>query len=447
MDQNQTYTVTAGDEACYTLSTTPDSYTLSTTPDSYTLSAPSDSLLTFGYRNTGGAADVSVYLDAGILRCNFEVPLWLTIHNSGCDTLTGHASLTLPPGVDFLSASIDSIERDDSTLYFTVDHLPPGQGLQVVVKLGMPDETYTGETLRFTAIADATASGPSQVVDTTAYSAVLRCAVDPNDKQVWPRRAEPSGSNYTQLDESLRYTIRFQNVGNDTAFNVRIEDRLSTDLDWNSLQVTTASHPFRTEFSEGGLLTFYFEGILLPDSATNVTGSQGFVTFTILADSTLADFSTIDNEAAIFFDYNAPVITNTVTSTLVARLDGDRDGVNFYADCNDADATISPRAKDVPGNGIDENCDGVDGTVSTTDKLPYSLLIYPNPTADAVTLEYGGGERLRVELRSVTGGLLRQSEFHTRTTLPMAAYPPGVYVLRISEADGNRSTIRKLVKQ
>ena len=47
--------------------------------------------------------------------------------------------------------------------------------------------------------------------------------------------------------------------------------------------------------------------------------------------------------------------------------DLDRDGIAKPGDCNDGDATVRPGAADVPDDGIDQDCDGVDATIADAD--------------------------------------------------------------------------------
>ena len=56
--------------------------------------------------------------------------------------------------------------------------------------------------------------------------------------------------------------------------------------------------------------------------------------------------------------------------------DRDGDGVLSDRDCDDGNAGVRPGIRDVPGNGIDENCDGADakfGTLATTVRLDWIL--------------------------------------------------------------------------
>jgi hypothetical protein len=59
--------------------------------------------------------------------------------------------------------------------------------------------------------------------------------------------------------------------------------------------------------------------------------------------------------------YGAPPGTWRNHPTPPAGSDADGDGVTAPADCNDHDASIFPGAADPDGDGIDQNCDGVDG--------------------------------------------------------------------------------------
>jgi uncharacterized repeat protein (TIGR01451 family) len=139
---------------------------------------------------------------------------------------------------------------------------------------------------------------------------------DPNDKLVLPTGVSPD--HHTAFGQELEYTVRFQNTGNDYAYQVVVTDTLSEKLDLTTLRVTGASHRYRFSVSGKGrpVLTWTFDNINLPDSARDQAGSNGFVKFTIKPVAGLAEYSRIENFADIFFDYNPPVRTNTVHNTL-----------------------------------------------------------------------------------------------------------------------------------
>jgi uncharacterized repeat protein (TIGR01451 family) len=144
----------------------------------------------------------------------------------------------------------------------------------------------------------------------------IRDSYDPNDKLV-----HPSGwglANYTKPNARLQYTIRFQNTGNDTAFKVVVVDTLDKDLDISTLEIEGASHTFlhRIAGKNQSVLTFTFYNINLPDSTTNQAGSNGFVQYSIQAKSNIAKGTPVTNRAAIYFDFNSPIITNTTSSTM-----------------------------------------------------------------------------------------------------------------------------------
>lgn len=139
-------------------------------------------------------------------------------------------------------------------------------------------------------------------------------AWDPNDKQ-----ARPIGYGSTHAIDAntdLEYHIRFQNTGTDTAFNAIIFDTLSSVLDPSSVIPGASSHPYTWELRGNGTLVFTFDNILLPDSSVNESASHGYIKFKIKQQPNLPVGTLLNNTAAIVFDMNAPVLTNTTFHTI-----------------------------------------------------------------------------------------------------------------------------------
>ena len=141
---------------------------------------------------------------------------------------------------------------------------------------------------------------------------------DPNDKTAYPRGA---GEDFLLAENTdIDYHIRFQNTGTFTAFNVVIRDTLSEFLDVSQIRPGASSHDYVLNIYEGNILEFRFDDINLPDSMSNLTGSNGFVKFGIAQQPDLPTGTVIENMAAIYFDFNEPVFTNTAFHTIGREL-------------------------------------------------------------------------------------------------------------------------------
>ena len=150
------------------------------------------------------------------------------------------------------------------------------------------------------------------------YVIPITGSYDPNDKSVYPQGI--CDDRYILNSDTLTYTIRFQNTGTAEAINIFILDTLSTLFDINTFKIVASSHAMVTELLPDNVLKFKFDNIYLPDSGANEIESHGYVIFEILPLPDLANFSVIDNNAAIYFDFNEPIITNSTHNTLLDEL-------------------------------------------------------------------------------------------------------------------------------
>ena len=273
----------------------------------------------FGVKPNGELLQAELDLNSGPTRCGFAVPFWLNLANTGNQTVEGNITLELDPLVTLISTAPAPTSILGNTLTWELNDLYPTYDEGIKIFLGMPGVDFLGEIISFKAGTNLTdINGNNTFSDSYIYESEINCAYDPNDKLVQP---DIEGEeNYTLFEDTLNYTVRFQNTGTDTAFNIVIEDQLDTDLDWTTFRPTSSSHPFEVTLSQSGLISFQFSNILLPDSTTNEPASHGFIKYKIQPKANLAENTIVENFASIFFDFNPPIVTNQTVNTLVSLL-------------------------------------------------------------------------------------------------------------------------------
>ncbi|MEO1418834.1 MAG: T9SS type A sorting domain-containing protein [Bacteroidota bacterium] len=215
------------------------------------------------------------------------------------------------------------VNAQDTLAYPTATYSEP---YQLIMAPGNADyHTVTGlftcQNLGTNALLH-TPTSPFEFEDTDCQPNIG--SYDPNDKQATPVGTGPE--HQIAPGSLLEYLIRFQNTGTDTAFFVNILDTLPEQVVPSSLRVRAASHTY-TQFEDSlpngrTVYRFSFDPILLPDSATDLAMSQGYIKFAIQMKDSLPIGTKIENTASIYFDYNLPIKTNRTLQTLF--LPGDR---------------------------------------------------------------------------------------------------------------------------
>ncbi len=202
-------------------------------------------------------------------------------------------------------------------------NLAPGNSDEMNITYQTPTNIPLGTTVNFyDSTAYAAPINTTWLLDETPWNNVQNYqqtvigSFDPNFKEVSPKGNGPQGY-ITSKDSILSYVIHFQNEGTYFAQNISILDTLDNDLDWATLHPGYSDHNYTTTVSENGVVTFKFANINLPwKYQYGDIASSGMVTYTIKRKKNVAQGTEFKNKAAIYFDYNAPVITNTTLNTL-----------------------------------------------------------------------------------------------------------------------------------
>ena len=240
------------------------------------------------------------------------------VSNPGTTVQNTSVTLSYTTLIDFTysTPAPSSIDEESGTVTWDLGTINPNSGSTINIYFQTDSSVELGEEVTFLAEINGVISDVNPANNTSELVRTVVGSYDPNDKQV-----TPSGVGETNridpLTDELIYKVRFQNTGTAPAVNVVIQDEIDMNtLNIQTLEVLNTSHDLTDVMMDGNKVFFAFENIMLPDSTADLEGSQGYVSFKIRVNQGLALGTVIENDAAIYFDFNEPIITNTAMVTL-----------------------------------------------------------------------------------------------------------------------------------
>jgi uncharacterized repeat protein (TIGR01451 family) len=261
-----------------------------------------------------------VVIPLSLARPGFQANYQLAVENIGTTTLSNiSVNLTFDDAMQsFVSANPMPVSTTANSLEFTIPSLAPltRTNIEFTMQTFPPPTVNGNDVLNFVANVLPTTNDNTPDDNTYTLSQIVVNSFDPNDKQV----LEGDAITIDEADEYLNYVIRFQNTGTASAINVQVIDQLNDKLDWSTLSITGASDPYEVSIENGQFVAFSFENINLPAQIIDDPGSNGFISYKIKPKSDVQIGDIITGNAFIFFDFNAPIITNTVSTEIIEPL-------------------------------------------------------------------------------------------------------------------------------
>jgi uncharacterized repeat protein (TIGR01451 family) len=354
--------------------------------------------------NCNSNYDVAVTSSGNPFKIGNSVFMQVAVNDISCIPVSGTYTLNLDPQMTFVTALNAPSSGGGLTYNWNYSNLTNGQGtVSNMMYCNLNSSVQIGDTLCYSFTVTPTAGDINPVNNTVNLCYPVKAAWDPNYKDVFPKGEGLNG--YIAPNTKLTYTIGFQNTGNDTAENVYIMDTLDNDVDINTMRIVYASHPMQFYIIDGNILRFDFQHIQLPDSGANQMLSHGFVVYEISPKQNLVNGTQLKNTAAIYFDWNPAVITNTTLNTINIAL-----GVNQLA------------------------------KTSTT--------IFPNPVTDKITIEFEKPFEGSIELYDLSGRTVLTENFKgMKFTANLNQLISGMYILIIKNKEGVSVRTEKIVKE
>jgi uncharacterized repeat protein (TIGR01451 family) len=397
--------------------------------NSYQLNYVIDAAYANQYQALASYSDVHVVIGGGMTTYNFPITILQVYHDLAVtvvplsaprpgfiyqnlvtyrnlgNQVVANASLnfTKDPLLAISSISSPGSLANATGFTYPVSNLQPFESRTITVNMQVPviPAVNAGEYLTNSASITSTVVDVMPENNNSTTTEMVINAYDPNDK-VEAHGEKILFSTFSSADY-LYYTIRFENTGNASAINIVVNDMLNEQLDENSIQMVSASHSYILD-RVGRNLNWRFNEILLPPSVENTEIGKGYITFKIKPKQGYAVGTIIPNSAAIYFDFNPAIVTNTFLTKFVSTL-----------------GTTSP------------------------DSVAFS--VYPNPAHGQVAVRLGNASATieTIKIYDYMGKCIAQQAGSAATeTIDVQQLTPGIYLVEVSTSLQQKS-IQKLV--
>ncbi len=281
-------------------------------------------------------------------RPGFDSFYKILYRNKGNQVQNGTVTLQYDEALlDFVTAVPPPDLTVDNHITWNYANLMPFEQREIhcAMNINSPVETppvVGGTILHY--VASIVGSLPDETPDDmhANLNQIVVNSFDPNDKTC----LEGNTIAPDMVGKYVHYLIRFENSGTANAQNIVIRDLIDVNnFDIATLTPLGSSHPMYSRVNDGNVAEFIFEDINLP---FNDAANDGYLAFKIKTKPTLVVGNTFSNTASIYFDYNAPIVTNTATTTIQTILDTDDFEFNthFTLYPNPANDILNIKSKD-----------------------------------------------------------------------------------------------------
>lgn len=340
----------------------------------------------------------------GVARPGQDATYKLIYKNKGNQTQAGSINLSFDDSkTDFVSAIPEVANQGLNSLIWIYSSLLPFETREIdfTLNVNSPQENpavNVDDVLNFTASINFAQGDETPTDNFFNLNQIVVNALDPNNKICLEGRT----ILVQRIGDYLHYNINFENIGTADAVNVVVKDIIDTSkLDINSFQLLYASDTLQTKV-DNSKIEFIFKNINLLSPATHPIGGHGNVLFKIKTLPTLHLGDEVVNNANIYFDYNAPILTNDARTTF--------------------------------------------GTLSNSVFIKdNSVVVYPNPATSKINIKADNAIK-SIEIYDVQGRILEIISGESKESLiDLSNKSNGVYFLKISTNKGSK--IEKVVKE